>query len=107
MVFGAGPVGLGAAVAIDAVGAEADGNFLQHVAAAKFKGGLRGGRRTGSQSGAAVTLRAIAALAVAGLPAKALCEEGFHSSACGVGLCVDSHFDSSDLVTRAPGATSS
>jgi threonine dehydrogenase-like Zn-dependent dehydrogenase len=32
---------LGADVAIDAVGAEADGNFLQHVAAAKFK--LQGG----------------------------------------------------------------
>lgn len=32
---------LGADVAIDAVGAEADGNFLQHVTAAKFK--LQGG----------------------------------------------------------------
>ena len=32
---------LGADVAIDAVGAEADGNFLQHVLAAKFK--LQGG----------------------------------------------------------------
>jgi threonine dehydrogenase-like Zn-dependent dehydrogenase len=32
---------LGADVAIDAVGAEADGNFLQHVVAAKFK--LQGG----------------------------------------------------------------
>jgi S-(hydroxymethyl)glutathione dehydrogenase/alcohol dehydrogenase len=32
---------LGADVAIDAVGAEADGNFLQHVMAAKFK--LQGG----------------------------------------------------------------
>lgn len=31
----------GADVAIDAVGAEADGNFLQHVTAAKFK--LQGG----------------------------------------------------------------
>lgn len=32
---------LGADVAIDAVGAEADGNFIQHVTAAKFK--LQGG----------------------------------------------------------------
>src|SRR3546814_19516258 len=32
---------LGADVAIDVVGAEADGNFLQHVAASKFK--LQGG----------------------------------------------------------------
>jgi threonine dehydrogenase-like Zn-dependent dehydrogenase len=48
--FGAGPVGLyaaksasllGADVAIDAVGAEADGNLLQHVTGAKLK--LQGG----------------------------------------------------------------